>query len=210
MRSVVVLIVLVAPGLAACESKKEATQNAMEVIASANPAIVPPSAGPAVSVAAVPPKRVVRRPSEHEIVVLTPEHRAIIENRHPEAAGFVSDDQLEEQLFAMELRRGQDGKATDALDRLAKGKWIFVAGPIVNPQSDGFELAIAYTPRDPKDPIGLTSQWINIKFTKIEGYDPTEYRIGEQMAVLAKYNGRRGASPGFDLILLEDWYPKEK
>jgi hypothetical protein len=191
----------------ACESRKETTK-AIEAIASANPAIAAPSVAPVVSVPPTPPKKVIRRPSEHEVVVLTPEHRALIENRHPEAAGFVGDEQLEERLFALELRRGKDREATEALDRMAKGKWMFVSGPIVNPQSDGFELAIAYTPRDPADPIGLTSQWINIKFTDIQGFDATQYRVGEQMAVLAKYNGRRAASPGFDLILLEEWYPK--
>jgi hypothetical protein len=142
--------------------------------------------------------------------MVTPERRARIERHHPEAAGMLLGEDIEAQLFTLELPRGNDEKALAQLDRLAAGKWILVTGNIANPGPDGFELPIRYTPRDPTDPVGVTSQWLSVRFSNIEGYDASQYRLGEKAAVLAKYDGKKRATRGFDLILLRKWYDAER
>jgi hypothetical protein len=165
---------------------------------------VPPAAS------AVPEKPIVRRPGPDESLMVTPERRARIEKEYPEARGLLAAEEVEARLFALELPRGNDEKARIELDRLASGKWILVTGNIANPGPDGFELPIRYTPRDPADPVGVTSQWLSVRFSNIEGYDANEYRPGEKMAVVAKYDGKKRATRGYDLILLRKWYDDER
>ena len=54
--------------------------------------------------------------------------------------------------------------------------------------------------------MGLTSQWVNVRLTGLEGYVQSEYQSGEKTAVLVKYGGKLAGSPGVDLILTGDWY----
>jgi hypothetical protein len=211
MRHLVVVVLLAVSTFATgfgCDSKKESTGNGIAAIASGSLAMQRPAASviPAAAAAPAPGKKVVRRPSAEEALMATDVIRARLENRHPEAAGFLTGDQVEEKLFALELKRGKDDEALKHLDRIAKGKWLLLTGPLTPAQPEGFELPVRYTPRDSADPMGLTSQWINVKVTNLQGYDAAEYRAGEKTAVLARYNGNKEASPGFDLILLGQWY----
>jgi hypothetical protein len=88
----------------------------------------------------------------------------------------------------------------------AQGKWVLFTGNVITPTPQGFALPLRYTPRDPNDKLGLTSTWLTVKLSSINGYDPSQYRAGEPMAILAKYNGNELASPGYDLILLDQWF----
>ena len=139
-------------------------------------------------------------------MALTAERRRHIERAIPEAKGFIDAARLEQNLYERRLPRGKDAKATAALDELARGKWVLFTGNLMKPTKDGFELALRYTPRDPKDRLGLTSTWIPIQFANIEAYDSTQYRAGEPIAVLARYNGKNRAEPGHDLILSNRWF----
>jgi hypothetical protein len=190
----------------ACDSKKEPTGSGMASIASESLAVKQPQPAAAPSVQPAVEKKIVRRPGMEEALDVTDAIRSRVESRHPEAAGFLTGAQIEEKLFALDLKRGKDDDALKHVDRLAKGKWILLTGPVTAPQPEGFELPIRYTPRDPTDPMGLTSQWINVKLTAIQGYEATEYRPGEKAAVLARYKGNKEAAPGFDLILIGHWY----
>jgi hypothetical protein len=192
--------------LLACDSKKERTTSGLAEIASGSLAVKQAAPAAAASVEPAAEKKIVRRPSMDEKLEVTDAIRSRVESRHPEAAGFLTGAQIEEKLFALDLKRGKDDEALKHFDRLAKGKWILLTGPLTAPQADGFELPVRYTPRDPTDPMGLTSQWISVKLTELQGYEATEYRSGEKAAVLAKYKGSKEASPGFDLILLGHWY----
>jgi hypothetical protein len=188
-----------------CESKKVPSAEGVAVVASGSLAMRPIASQ--VEVAdPTEERKIIRRPGMDDLLEVTSEIRSRIERRHPEAAGFLSGKELEEQLFAMDLKRGKDDEALKRLDAIAKGKWILLIGPITETKPEGFQLPVRYTPRDPQDPMGLTSQWLSIQLREIEGYDATEYRPGEKAAVLAKYRGALEASPGFDLVLLGQWY----
>lgn len=200
-----VLGVLLAIG---CESKPEPAPNALAQIASSKPSLM--GAKPAaVTPPPAPEKPIIRRPSGSDDLVLTAERRAKIEREIPEAKGFLDGAELERSLFKRNLPRGKDSKASAALDQLAHGKWVLFTGHIMNPSQDGFQLALRYTPRDPKDRLGLTSTWLGIQFASIAGYDSSQYRPGEPVAVLARYNGKSRAEPGYDLVLSNRWFVEQ-
>lgn len=200
----VALAVLIAA--TACSAKKEKSSNALAAIASESLAVraAPPSAS--VPAPAVPEKPVLRRPKDASDLLLSSERRARVEAFAPQARGFLTSADIEEKLYALNLKRGKDEDGLRELDRLAAGKWVLFTGNIGNPTPDGLELPIRYTPRDPNDPMGLTSVWLSVKLTNIQGYSSTEYRPGELAVVLAKYNGRKKATEGYDLVLTGHWF----
>jgi hypothetical protein len=187
-----------------CESKPDPAPNALAQIASSKPSLM--GAKPAAVTAPAPGQASIRRPSGHEDLVLTADRRTHIERAIPEAKGFLDAAELERSLYERSLPRGKDTKATAALDALAAGQWVLFTGQLMKPTKDGFELALRYTPRDAKDRLGLTSTWLPIQFTNIAGYDSSQYRAGEPVAVLARYNGKNRAEPGHDLILSKRWF----
>lgn len=188
-----------------CQSKQEPAPNALAQIASSKPSLM--GAKPAtVTDPPTPSKPVIRRPSGHEDLVLTAERRAHVERAIPEAKGFLDAADLERSLYERRLPRGKDAKATAALDQLAQGKWVLFTGNLMKPSKDGFELALRYTPRDAKDRLGLTSTWLAIQFANVSGFDSSQYRAGEPIAVLARYDGKNRAAPGYDLILSNHWF----
>jgi hypothetical protein len=193
--------------LVACTSEKERNkEEAIAAIASASLAIraaVPP---PPPSVSAAPAKAVVPRPKDSVDLILSPEKRARVEALVPEAKGFLAGEELEQKLYGLELKRGKDADAVKVLDQLARGKWVLFTGNIGNITKEGCELPIRYTPKDPNDSLGLTSVWLPIRITKIEGYDAAEYRPGDLAAILARYDGEMKAGPGYDVVLLKSWF----
>ena len=192
-----------------CESKPDPAPNALAQIASSKPALM--GAKPAaVTEPAAPAKPIIRRPSGLEDLVLTAERRTHIERVIPEAKGFLDAAELERSLYKRSLPRGKDDRATAALDQLAQGKWVLFTGNLMKPTKDGFELALRYTPRDAKDRLGLTSTWLPIQFANVSGYDRSQYRAGEPIAVLARYNGKNRAEPGYDLILSNRWFSETR
>jgi hypothetical protein len=203
VRSVTVVVALAA--VTGCDSKEESEAKGLEAIASGSLA-VRQALSAAASAVPKEPENVVRHVGADETLTLTDAIRSRLESRHPEAAGFVTVEDIEKKLFALDLKRGNDDEALKHIDRIAKGKWILMTGPVTAATPEGFELPIRYTPRDPADPMGLTSQWISVKLTGVEGFDAKEYRPGEKTAALVKYDGGGKASKGFDLIMLRQWY----
>jgi hypothetical protein len=188
-----------------CQSKKEPAPNALAQIASSKPSLM--GAKPAtVTPPSTPAKPIIRRPSGLEDLVLTAERRARIEAAYPEAKGFLDGAELESRLYEQRLPRGKDTKARATLDALAQGKWVLFTGNLMNATKDGFELALRYTPRDAKDRLGLTSTWLGIEFSNISGYDSSQYRAGEPVAILARYDGKQRAVAGYDLVLSNRWF----
>lgn len=192
--------------LLGCESKKEPEAGAIAQLASSKPFLMGARPAAVQPAAATPARPVVRRPSGEGDLVLTEARRAKIEQAFPEAKGFVEAAELERDLYKQNLRRGKDAKAQAALDRLAQGKWVLFTGNAVTRKKDGFTLPLRYTARDPNDRLGLTSTWLGIEFSNISGYDSAEYQPDEPMAVLAKYDGKGAAGPGYDLLLLNRWF----
>lgn len=151
-------------------------------------------------------RRVVKRAKNEADLVVTPERRAKLEAAVPEAKGFLDQRELEPQLFKQDLKRGANDAGLKAFDKVAKGRFVLFSGYIIDPKPEGFDLAVRYTPRDPADPVGLTATWFPVHFRQVRGYDVTAYRAGEQLAVLAFYDGNQETSRARDVILLEEWF----
>jgi hypothetical protein len=189
----------------ACRSRPDPAPNAIVEIASANPVLM--GAQPAVketTKAEAAPS--LRRPMDEGDLVLTAERRARIEQAFPETKGFLQLSDLEAKLQKLPLLRGKEEPAVQALDRLAKDKWVLFTGYLMMPVGDRFTMPLRYTRRESTDRLGLTSTWFGIELREIRGYVFGQHPTGELMAVLAKYNGQKLASPGYDLVLLERWF----
>jgi hypothetical protein len=190
---------------ASCSPSKDDKASAISAIASGSLAVRAPVM-PSVTAPPTPEKPVIQRPKDEADLLVSASKRARVEAFAPEAAGFLTSADLEEQLYKMQLKRGKDADAVKALDRLAKGKWVLFTGNIGSVTADSFELPIRYTPRDPNDAMGITNVWVPVKLTKIRGYDGKEYRAGELAVVLAKYEGKQTAEGGYDVVLLKHWF----
>jgi hypothetical protein len=192
--------------LSSCDSQKKSDGAGMAAIASGSLAIKAPPAAPSQAAPTEPEKPIVRRAKDPGDLVVTPERRARVESLVPEAKGFVTSEELEAELYNMQLARGKDPAAVKALDKIAAGKWVLFSGNIGSLAASTFELPVRYTPRDPNDVMGITAVWIPVQFSNVKGYSEKEYRTGELAVVLAKYEGAKKATPGHDVILLEKWF----
>jgi len=191
----------------ACSSQKEKNTEGMAEIASSSLAIRAPLPAPAASAAEAPVKPSAPRPKDSVDLIVSAEKRARVEHLAPEARGFLTSDDIEKRLYAMELKRGKDADAVKAIDKIAKGKWVLFTGNIGNLTDQGCELPIRYTPKDPNDALGLTSVWVPVRLSSIKGYDRTEYQPGELAVILARYDGGLKAGQGYDVVLLRAWFP---
>jgi hypothetical protein len=168
----------------------------------------PSAAPPAASASApAPAARPLRRPDNAGELLLDDARRARIEAAHPEAKGFLDLDPLEKELFALELPRGAVDKALAAFDKKARGKWVLFTSRVIAP-AEAFEVPVHYTARDAKDRLGLTSTWFPVRLDKIQGFDPNRYQPSDLVVVLAKYQGKQQAGPGFDLVFGDMWFEK--
>lgn len=197
---------LLALALAGCSSKQRDEHSGIAAIASNSMAIRGPTEPTSASAAPGPVKLGTRRPIDESDVLLLPGRRARLEALAPEAKGFLTSGELEEKLYSLNLRRGVDADALKAFDGMVKGRWILFTGNIGGLAKDSFELPIRYTPRDPKDALGLTSTYFGVKFTNVKGYDMSEYRQGELAVILARYDGDKTAKAGYDVVLLRRWF----
>ncbi len=147
----------------------------------------------------------IRRPKDLSELVLNAKRRQTLEQRFPQARGFLELSEVEQRLFAKPLKRGNDAEALKALDSAARNQWVLFVGNIVEPSDEGFRLAVRYTPREAQDPLGLTSAWLPVEFTEVEGFDAKNYRPGEPIAVLAKYVGEGRTEHARDVVFLRAW-----
>lgn len=192
--------------IAGCSTSKERKPQAMAEIASGSLAVRANVPATVPSVPALPEKPVIVRPKDAADLITSAEKRARVETFAPETRGFLTSEQIENELYKLDLKRGKDADAVKALDRIARGKWVLFTGNIGAIASGSCELPIRYTPKDPNDSLGLTSVWVPIRISGIKGYDANEYRPGELAVVLARYEGEKKASPGYDLVLLQKWF----
>ena len=143
------------------------------------------------------------RPSQID-TELTDERRSTVEAEYSEAKGFLVVADIEERLKKDTKIKAKEA-ATKAFDKTATGKWILISGPMVNLTDDGFDLAVTYTPRDPKDPMGMSRQFFTITLNGIEGYEKDAFKAGQSVVVLAKYDGNAVASKGYELVEAGHW-----
>ncbi len=189
-----------AVSLAACEEEKKP---AAEKAQAAEPAASVAAATPDPEVLPPPEPEKPSRPEKIDTEV-TAERRAAIEKAYPEAKGFVVATEIEDKLKKNKAISAKDAAVT-AFDRLAKGKWVLFSGPVSNPADSGFELGITYTPRDPKDLMGMSRQWFPLSLAGVEGYDKEKMKAGTIVVVLAKYEGGAKATKGYELVELGHW-----
>lgn len=196
IRGVMSVVVLALPLAAGCEEEKKAATT--------------PSAAPSPSPAPVPSLRPApkeeAKPSRPEKIDLevTPERRAKAEAAVPDAKGFLVATSLEEKLKAnKKLKEKEAGVA--AFDKMAAGKWVLFSGPMANLTATGFDIGITYTPQMPGDVMGMSRQWFPVTFSEIKGFESSQFKVGQVVVVLAKYNGKQKASPGNELVATGNW-----
>src|SRR6185503_19724602 len=119
---------------------------------------------------------IARRPANAGDIVLTDARRASIEQAYPEARGFIDVSEVEQKLFALDLARGKVAEAVAEFDRQAARRWVLFTGAVMEPRPGGLELPVRYTPRDARDPLGVTSTWFSVKLDDVRGWDPDEYK----------------------------------
>jgi len=191
------LVLVLGVGLSGCEEEKKPEAAAPAVSA------LQPAAEPAAS-AAEPAEP--EKPSRPETIQLdlTDERRAKLTKAYADAQGFVAASDLEAQLKENKTLK-DEAKAVKAFDAKAKGKWVLFTGTMVNLTKDGFDIAIVYTPQLPNDPMGMSRQFFTVTFSNVEGYDDTKFKVGSAGVVLAKYNGSKKASPGYEVVETGHW-----
>ncbi len=195
------LCLLFACGACDSEPKEPPRTTSAPLAESARATATPPKPSP-------PPSSTrpsVRRPKDLSELVLNPRRRQTLEQRFSQARGFLEQSEVERQLFAKPLKRGNDAEAQKALDSVAQNRWMLFSGNILEPADAGFKLAVRYTPREAQDPLGLTSAWLPVHFTNVEGFDAKNYRPGEAIAVLAKYVGKGRVEGARDVVFLQAW-----
>ena len=137
---------------------------------------------------------------------LTDERRTAIEAAVADAKGFLTASELEKQLQEKGVK--DEGAAVAALDGIAKGKWILLAGTLNNVTEDSVEVPIVYTPQAANDPMGMSKQFFQVTVSGIEGLADSGYKGGQLGVFLAKYEGNKKASEGRDVVALGYWSGK--
>src|SRR5690606_1262253 len=194
----VLAAVAVVPALMGCEEQAETP--AAEPAAATATAPVEPAAP------AEPPEEEPKRTGRPATLdlALSDARRSAIEAKYGDAKGFVVAKDLEEKLKKNEAIKEKEA-AVKAFDRMAKGKWVLFTGPAVNFTDDGFDLGIVYTPQLPNDPMGMSRQFFEVTLEEVEGYDKDAWKVGNPVAVLAKYQGGGKAGPGHELVAVDVW-----
>ena len=182
----------------ACEEDKPKAAPAPTPSAAVMPAVPAPVPTPEPTPA---PKAAARPKVELE---LTDARRAAVESKYPEAKGFLAAKELEEKLQKNKAIKAKEGALT-AFDKAAKGKWVLFAGQMVNLTDKGFDVGIVYTPLMPGDVMGMSRQFFEVTLGEVEGYDKGQFKAGDMVVVLAKYQGGGKASPGRELVAADVW-----
>lgn len=140
---------------------------------------------------------------KHLDTKLTEARRSKIDKAYPEAKGFLDSNKVEARLMKEKL--GSKSAAMHAFDRVAKGKWVLFTGPLDNASAQGFRLGVKYTPRLKGDRLGLSQQFFMVQLSGIKGYDSATMKNGTEAVVLAKYQGKGKAGPGYELVAQHNW-----
>src|SRR5436190_19474126 len=105
MKRTVCIIVALALALAGCNSKPRDENTGIAAIASNSMVIRGPTEAVSASATPGPEKRGTRRPIDESDVLLLPGRRARLESFAPETKGFLTSPELEEKLYALNVRR---------------------------------------------------------------------------------------------------------
>ncbi len=140
---------------------------------------------------------------QHLDTKLTDARREKIDKAHPEAKGFLAMTELQDKLKKEHLKDKAHGMK--AFDRLAKGRWVLFTGPLTNATDKGFSLGVTYTPRAKGDVMGMSRQFFLVQLSDVKGFDQNTMKNGTMVAVLAKYDGKGKAGPGWELVAENNW-----
>ena len=181
--------------LCSCDTKQDTPAAPSATVA---PAPVPP---PAPTPAPPPEEKKPSRPEKIEMT-LTPERRQKVEAAIPEAKGFIVATDIEAGLKKKKLDK--EPPAVGGFEAKAHGKWVLFIGPISNTSPSGFDLPVTYAQAE-GDAMGMSRKWFMVTFAGVKGYDVSKFKGGETVVVLAKYDGKKKASSGYELVDLGDW-----
>lgn len=181
-----------------CEKSSKSQAKPPASASAAAPAPAATSAAPVAEHEASAPAR-----PKHLDPKLTAARRERIDKAYPEAKGFVPVKQIEAKLKKEKL--GSKTAALHAFDKMAKGKWVLFMGFLDNGDAKGFRLGVMYTPRLKGDRMGLSQQFFMVRMTGIKGYDHLTLKNGTEVIVLAKYQGKGKAGPGYELVAEHKW-----
>jgi hypothetical protein len=184
-------------GLIACEEEKPKAA-APVVSASVTPAA---AAAPKPEKAKEPEKS--GRPEKIDTTV-TAERKSAIASSYADAKGFLVASELEETMKKNKALKDK-GAALKAFDKQAQGKWVLFTGPVVNLTDTGFDLGVTFTPRMENDPMGMSRQFFMVTLTNIDGYSKEDFKTGQVVVALAKYDGAGKASKGYELVAKGNW-----
>lgn len=191
----IALVACLALSLACEEEKKPAPA------AAPSAAVMPAVPAPAPAPEPAPPPKAQRPKVDPE---LTDARRAAAEAKYPEAKGFLVAKELEDKLKANKAIKAKEGALT-AFDKAAKGKWVLFAGQMVNLTEKGFDVGIVYTPQIAGDVMGMSRQFFEVTLSEVEGYEQGQFKAGDMVVVLAKYQGGGKAGPGRELVAKDVW-----
>lgn len=194
----IALVATLAFGLA-CEEEKPKAAPAPTPSAAVMPAVPTPAPVPE---PAPPPAAAKQRPKVE--LELTDARRSAVESKYPEAKGFLAAKELEQKLQKNKAIKAKEGALT-AFDKDAKGKWVLFAGQMVNLTDKGFDVGVVYTPLMPGDVMGMSRQFFEVTLSDVEGYDKGQFKAGDMVVVLAKYQGGGKAGSGRELVANEVW-----
>ena len=181
----------------ACEEEKPKAAPAAP-----SAAVLPAVPAPAPTPEPTPTPAKAQRPKVE--LELTDARRAAVESKYPEAKGFLAAKELEEKLQKNKAIKAKEGALT-AFDKAAKGKWVLFAGQMVNLTDKGFDVGIVYTPQMAGDVMGMSRQFFEVTLSDVEGYDKSQFKAGDMVVVLAKYQGSGKAGPGRELVANDVW-----
>jgi hypothetical protein len=184
--------------LLGCEDEKPAPASKP-----ATPSAMPAPTPSAAAAAAPKAENTNERPSKVDME-LTPARRSAVEAKYAASKGFLAATDLQTKLKADKSLKDKKAAIT-AFDKLARGKWIVFAGPLVNTTDSGFDMALEYTPQLPNDPMGMSRQFFEVTMSDVEGYSKDAFKGGNVGVVLVKYNAAGKAGPGYELVAAGVW-----
>lgn len=187
--------------LCACEQESSKSASPPAAAASAAPAATP---APTPTPSPTPAKEETReRPAQID-TALTDQRRSALEAKYPSAKNFLVAKDLEDKLKANKAIKDKKAAVT-AFDKAAAGRWVLFSGPLVNLTDSGFDMGIVYTAQIANDPLGMSRQFFEVTFSDVEGYEKDEFKAGNVVVVLAKYEGKAKATPGHETVAGGVW-----
>ena len=135
---------------------------------------------------------------------VTQERRDRIEAKVSAAHGFLVAPDVAAGLQE-DLDVTTEDEALEKFDQQAAGHWVLFTGPINQMTSDGFALPVIWHLGSKRDKMAVTPSWFLVTFEQVQGHSTILVNEGSKTVVLAKYHGKKKASPAYDMVGVGLW-----